>query len=165
MSSQALNEIRRLRRGRANRLDLTRRTLYPTSMDDVSKSSDNNIPRQRHRNMTLDSSDIHSTTSTSSSMNAGKHESLKSSLMEANYLEMKSLGFIPSIRRGFGHHKNHKTNNEKNGHYKTDGDLKEKKEYGDEEEYNLEEEWGCIPGKDAMSKQRREYLWICLGVM
>lgn len=136
MPSAALNEIRRLRRDRygqstkSNRLNLTRRTLYPSSIVENS-SSGNNVPRQRHRGQA-------SKLMNGSPNSKERDESLTSALLDANYLEMKSAGVIPSVRRDFGH------SNMPDGLAVKEGD------YEDEDE-----ECNCFPAKDIGFWRRR----------
>lgn len=159
MHSQAFNEVRRLRRDRygqitrANRSNLTRRTLYPFSLEQNQSSSDNNnIPRRRHHHHYLSNS------SSNSNSHNETNESLTNSLMEANYLEMKSLGMLPSIRKGLGHYYRYS-----NTEFKTERQFQPKEsalkegEYEDDEDDHYEEECSCIPGRDKYSKQRREF--------
>ncbi len=158
MHSQAFNEVRRLRRDRygqitrANRSNLTRRTLYPSSLEQNHGSSDNNnIPRRRHHHHYLSKS------SSDSNSHNETNESLTNSLMEANYLEMKTLGIIPSIRKGLGHYYRYS-----NTEFKTERQYQPKEstlkegDYEDDDD-NYEEECSCIPGRDKYSKQRREF--------
>mmetsp|Transcript_19802 Transcript_19802/g.24425 ORF Transcript_19802/g.24425 Transcript_19802/m.24425 type:complete len:520 (+) Transcript_19802:97-1656(+) len=147
--SQALNEIRRLRRDRygttVSKLLLKRRNIIPTSFS--SSSDNNNVPRQRHINRT---STKHIKGGSAFSSNEG-NESLARSLLDANFLEIRaSLGDLHTNTRrpefGRGQHLKPIEDTMYEDMYR--GDY-----YGDDDD----EECGCIPGKDDNSKRRREY--------
>ena len=158
--SQALNEIRRLRRDRygqvtrANRLNLTRggksSSMYSSSLDGDSNSG--STIRQRNQNKT---SFIAQYTSNKKSFNSKfedeKHESLSSAFLDTNYLEMKAMGLIPSMKQRYSF--SNKLDQAMNGDYVIARDYDSQ---GDEEDYD-DEEFCCIPGKDKFAVQKREY--------
>ena len=154
MHSQALNKIRRLRRDRYGQATTgakrqnnisRRKTLLPSSLVDHN-GNQSNIPRQRPINKNMLSSTSIRSISMYSFSHMERHESLTNSLMDANYLEMKSKGFIPSVSRGLGHYNN-----------KKECILQEADCEAEEDDDYDDEECGCIPGKDLASKERREY--------